>query len=346
MSDTRRRFLGFLGLLGAPAAVWAATAHAQDTYVPITCKAEAGTASAKVTYARAYNIIDGRLQPTAEGGHSLNQAALKASYGDGVRFVVRADDPAGFNVRSPNFLLENPNLPDNMVGSFSAVLELVPVPLDINARLTLADGTTEDAYVKFVNDSTDPTQTQLDTYWGTTSHQLLEKPLSVELIGDGKSLGTFTFNLSKINWRPYIDAEDKRIAAATGVTYDASSLHTTVDGCTGPGTMACFFTTAAVTTLGLADDCWELRTLRAFRDGPLSRTPFGRALTARYYDEAPRMVAAVGRRRDAARQWLHAYWRYVLPCAILARLGLRRLAVYHYTRLFARLADLAAPAGV
>ena len=342
MSDTRRRFLGFLGLLGAPASLWAASARAQsstqDTYIDITCKAEKDTSAGLISYARNYHIMEGRLVATADGGHTLNQMALKATYADGVRFVKRDGDPAGFNIRVPNFRIDNPNLPDNMVPSFSAVLELTPAPLDINCRLTLADGTTEDAYGKFVSDSTDPTQTQIDTYWSTTSHLLMTKPVKVELIGDGKSLGVFTFDMSKIVWKPFAELEDKRIAAATGVTYDANSATTTVEGCTGPGTMACFFTTAAVGTLGLADDCWELRTLRRFRDGPLAKTPRGRALTEHYYAVAPVLVARVNGRGDAARFWLLSYWGYILPCAVLARLGLERPALAHYQRLFARMA--------
>ncbi|MEI9905996.1 MAG: CFI-box-CTERM domain-containing protein [Asticcacaulis sp.] len=94
-------------------------------------------------------------------------------------------------------------------------------------------------------------------------------------------------------------------------------------------------------TLGLSDDCWELHTLRRFRDGPLAQTPQGRALTTRYYAHAPRLVAGINRRADAARVWLRAYWTHILPCAVLASLSLHGAAVSHYTGLFARLERLA-----
>jgi hypothetical protein len=217
------------------------------------------------------------------------------------------------------------------------VLQLKTPPVDINGRLTLADGTTEDAYVKFVSDMLDPTQTQIDTQWQTTSPLLLTKPVKVELIADGTSLGIFTFDMSKIDWMTFVDYQEKRIRAADNVTYDSTSGDTTVEGCTGGGGAGCFFTTAAVETLGLGDDCWELRTLRRFRDGPLARTPEGRRLTASYYARAPRLVAAVNRRTDAARVWLGVYWTYVVPCALLARTGLNGIAVVHYRRLFAYL---------
>ena len=104
---------------------------------------------------------------------------------------------------------------------------------------------------------------------------------------------------------------------------------------------ACFFTMASVTTLGLSDDCWELQTLRRFRDGPRAVTPEGRALTARYYAEAPRLVDGINRREDAGLAWLKAYWSHILPCAVLAHLGLHRAAIAHYTALFAKLERLA-----
>ncbi|MEI9906002.1 MAG: hypothetical protein WDN06_20415 [Asticcacaulis sp.] len=92
----------------------------------------------------------------------------------------------------------------------------------------------------------------------------------------------------------------------------------------------------------MSDDCWELRTLRRFRDGPLAQTPEGHALTARYYAEAPRLVDGINARRDAARVWLAAYWTHILPCAVMAHLGLHGTAIAHYSHLFNRLEKLAA----
>jgi hypothetical protein len=104
----------------------------------------------------------------------------------------------------------------------------------------------------------------------------------------------------------------------------------------------CFLTTAAVNTVGLADDCWELATLRAFRDGPLQAMPGGAALSAGYYDRAPGIVRAISARPDAARLWLETYWTGVVPCAVAARLGLKRLALSMYRRMTLRLERLAA----
>ena len=106
----------------------------------------------------------------------------------------------------------------------------------------------------------------------------------------------------------------------------------------------CFFTTATVGAVGLPDDCFELQALRRFRDGPLAAMPGGAALIAQYYARAPGIVAAVNARPDAARVWRGVYRRYILPCAILARLGQARAALALYRRLVARLDRLAAQA--
>ncbi|MFB9151278.1 CFI-box-CTERM domain-containing protein [Roseovarius ramblicola] len=111
----------------------------------------------------------------------------------------------------------------------------------------------------------------------------------------------------------------------------------------------CFLTTATAGAVGLPDDCWELSTLRAFRDGWLARHPGGAALTAHYYRLAPMMVHRIERRADARAVWLRAWAFGVLPAALAARLGLNRLALRAYRRLvrsLARKAPAAHPAKV
>ena len=49
----------------------------------------------------------------------------------------------------------------------------------------------------------------------------------------------------------------------------------------------CFVTTAVCQHRGLADDCYELETLRAFRDHHLLATAHGRDLVDHYYSVAP-----------------------------------------------------------
>lgn len=98
----------------------------------------------------------------------------------------------------------------------------------------------------------------------------------------------------------------------------------------------CFLTTAAVETIGLPDDCWELETLRRFRDEWLADQPGGNEDIARYYDGAP---AIADRLRACPRRLAQLYFTGILPSALAARFGLSRLArsIYsHHMRKLAR----------
>lgn len=64
----------------------------------------------------------------------------------------------------------------------------------------------------------------------------------------------------------------------------------------------CFLTSAACQYCGLPDDCHELQTLRAFRDGYLAEVPGGPELVQRYYEIAPAIVARLDD-RALARIW-------------------------------------------
>ena len=99
----------------------------------------------------------------------------------------------------------------------------------------------------------------------------------------------------------------------------------------------CFFTTAAVHQVGLADDCWELTCLRQFRDSKLQETSTGRELVQQYYAEAPGIVARINQRDDSTSIWLRTYWLGIVPSAILAKLNLNSMATKMYKRLFYRL---------
>lgn len=91
----------------------------------------------------------------------------------------------------------------------------------------------------------------------------------------------------------------------------------------------CYLTTLCVEEIGLPDDCFELQSLRAYRDGPLIKLPEGRAAIAEYYRDAPRIVAEI-KRRGEARRVLRFYLSHILPCVAFARLGLNRLALWRY----------------
>jgi hypothetical protein len=105
--------------------------------------------------------------------------------------------------------------------------------------------------------------------------------------------------------------------------------------CTAP--QGCFITSACCDLLGLDDDCFELRALRRYRDAVLAKRPGGREVIARYYAEAPFILARLPAEARAPRL-LRAYTRFILPAAIAARLGFAALAYRLYARMMQELA--------
>ena len=74
----------------------------------------------------------------------------------------------------------------------------------------------------------------------------------------------------------------------------------------------CFLTSACVRSRGLPDDCYELRTLRKFRDEYMRSFPEGEAEIAKYYSIAPPIVKAIDSRADAKQIWAEVYNDLVL----------------------------------
>lgn len=72
----------------------------------------------------------------------------------------------------------------------------------------------------------------------------------------------------------------------------------------GSGKKGCFLTTAACELRGLPDDCYELSTLRRFRDNVLLTSPKGRDLIEEYYKEAPRLVSLVEEEEERDTVWI------------------------------------------
>ncbi len=99
----------------------------------------------------------------------------------------------------------------------------------------------------------------------------------------------------------------------------------------------CFLTTAAVEMMGLPDDCWELATLRDFRDHWLARQPGGAEQIAQYYARAPGIAAQLA--ADPQRL-ARLYWSDILPSALAARLGLKWAARALYVRMMHKVGDL------
>ena len=104
----------------------------------------------------------------------------------------------------------------------------------------------------------------------------------------------------------------------------------------------CFITSACCEVLGLSDDCFELRSLRAYRDHVLASTPGGAGDIALYYQIAPVILRAMPKATRHQRLGA-AYLLYILPAAVLARLGLPTLVHRLYRAMMQRLARELAP---
>lgn len=94
----------------------------------------------------------------------------------------------------------------------------------------------------------------------------------------------------------------------------------------------CFLTSACTEARGLPDDCYELTTLRAFRDGYMKSFPQGQADICHYYHTAPAIVAKVRTLPNAKEVFDRIYEELVLPCVGLIEKGNNEEAYTQYRR--------------
>ena len=355
--NSRRRFLAFLGLAGAPAALWAASARAQDTAASssssasslswtqsIECSDSEETPAYSLSFKNTYQLDGGKLTGDNEPLIGITALPTRATYSPGYSDAGKPTDST-FNTSGATLSFNDDEVFGGITSEFSATLR-VPAALTGGRLLDAATGA---VLTDVLNVFPSPDDALINNVSGSFDAQssMLQAPVTLTLELNGQTAATYTYDVSHIDTPSFASRMQAKYAGLTGVTadstmvYGAPNCNLPVDPTTG-GAAPCFFTTATVETLGLSDDCWELRTLRAFRDGPLARMAGGRALTARYYAEAPRLVDGVNRRSDAARVWLCVYWTHILPCAVMARFGLHAAALAHYRRLFGRLERLAA----
>lgn len=76
----------------------------------------------------------------------------------------------------------------------------------------------------------------------------------------------------------------------------------------------CYITTAVCESLSKGDDCYELQTLRDYRDGYLLSSAEGSTLIQEYYDVAPTIVKHINRRTEATAIYQSIYEEYLKPC--------------------------------
>lgn len=101
-------------------------------------------------------------------------------------------------------------------------------------------------------------------------------------------------------------------------------------GGTSSGTAGCFLTTACVAARNLPDDCEELNTLRAFRDGYLMSRASGPEEIREYYEIAPQIVSRINLLPTASQIWQDLYEQVISPAVGLIKQGKLDLAYSLY----------------
>lgn len=113
----------------------------------------------------------------------------------------------------------------------------------------------------------------------------------------------------------------------TSLTLSASSYE---DISAGFKKSLCYITTAVCESRNLSDHCYELETLRAYRDQYLMQTEEGRGIVEDYYDVAPRIVMAIAMQEDSASVYEQLYREYLMPCIHMIEDGKNEECRRHY----------------
>ena len=100
----------------------------------------------------------------------------------------------------------------------------------------------------------------------------------------------------------------------------------------GDSSGGCFLTSACVAYMGKADNCEELTTLRAFRDGYMANTEDGRALIKEYYTVAPSIARKIQRSKNAKEYFADVY-QTILRCIEYIKQGNNETAVATYKQM-------------
>jgi len=141
-------------------------------------------------------------------------------------------------------------------------------------------------------------------------------PLNVSFSADGRTLISCSYDVNGV-YQVFSEAMPNHIAEKSRADKEYCS--------------ACFLTTATCKTVGLADDCWELQTLRKFRDEYMASNEEGKHQIAEYNRFAPKIIEKINNRDNARAIYLTMYWKFILPSALLIRMGLNGKAfdLYH-----------------
>ena len=102
----------------------------------------------------------------------------------------------------------------------------------------------------------------------------------------------------------------------------------------------CYLTTACVEYKGFADDCYELTTLRNFRDAYLKEQAGGKEEVEDYYENAPRIVRKIDSNEGAAEVYEGIFESVIKPCVKYIEEGKNEEAHNLYKEMVNRLKQL------
>ena len=83
----------------------------------------------------------------------------------------------------------------------------------------------------------------------------------------------------------------------------------------------CYITTAVCRSLGRPDDCYELNTLRDYRDSYLLSTDEGREIVQEYYNIAPTILRRIDKKAEADEIYENIWKTYLSPCITMIENG-------------------------
>ncbi len=92
----------------------------------------------------------------------------------------------------------------------------------------------------------------------------------------------------------------------------------------------CFITTACVDTLGLKDDCYEMTTLRWFRDNYMRSFQEGKSDVNLYYKVAPKIIQAIKNTNTADEEFKSVYNTWIVPSVKYIEKKQYKEAYQHY----------------
>lgn len=97
----------------------------------------------------------------------------------------------------------------------------------------------------------------------------------------------------------------------------------------GGSSGGCFLTTVCCNYKKLPDDCYELETMRQFRDEYMKKTDLGNKLVEFYYDRAPKIVRSIENSSDREKICEYIY-NEIHKCIELQKLGNNDQAMLSY----------------